>query len=99
MATTRTARRHTSDGWKATARAPPTFPVFYPDRLPEMLAVLDFPGIRQIAAAIPKKRDRLAWALTHHGYLPNDFLALLTGCSENGVKKARARLAPLGCRK
>lgn len=70
-----------------------TFPVFYPERVSELLAVLDFPGIRQLAGAISTKRDRLGWLLTHHGYLPSEFLAGLAGCSESGVKKARARLA------
>jgi hypothetical protein len=68
------------------------FPVLYAECADAVLWTLDFDGIRQLAAECPTKRQRIAWLLGHHGYLPSVFLAELAGCSERGVRKARGRM-------
>ena len=73
-------------------RASP-FAVFYPDRVPELLARLDFAGIAEKVAALPDRRGKLAFLLEHHAYLPDDFIAGLTGYSRPGVRRARDRQA------
>lgn len=65
------------------------FPVFYPDRVPDILWSLDHAGITARAAAIEGKRERMRWLLHHHDYLPDAELAKLSGYSLIGVKKAR----------
>jgi hypothetical protein len=52
------------------------------------LWTLDYAGLQQRAKAIPNKRDRLHWLLTHHAYLPRKGLAALSGYSERGWSKA-----------
>lgn len=69
------------------------FPVFYPEHLDAILWTLDFEGIQARGAAITNKRERLRWMLDAHPYLPNATIAEWAGCSEIGVRKARARLA------
>jgi hypothetical protein len=73
------------------------FPVFYEDRLKDILWCLDYQGIVEAVDAIPSKRKRLAWLLGNHTYLPNREIAQLVGCSEVGVKKARARAKVSSC--
>ena len=73
------------------------FPVFYRDRLEEILWSLDFQGIAKVVEGLRSKRKRLAWLLDNHGYLPNREIATLAGCSEIGVKKARARAKVSSC--
>lgn len=68
------------------------FPVFYEEHLDDILWSLDIEGIREKAVGTASKRGRLSWLLEVHGYFPNDFVALLSGCSLSGVKKARGRL-------
>jgi hypothetical protein len=67
------------------------FPVIYPEFAAAILWTLDIPGIRATAAEVPSKRDRLRWLLSHHGYLPNAFIAEVAGCTARAVEKARAR--------
>lgn len=67
------------------------FPVFYPEHLPSIMRVLDFDSIREKAAALPSKRDRLRWMMANHGYLPAGFIADVAGCTRWAVEKARAR--------
>lgn len=74
------------------ARRACVFPVFYPEHVSAILWTLDHPGIVRAAPAIPRKRDRLAWLLAHHGYLPTAEVADLSGFSRRGVEKARERL-------
>lgn len=50
------------------------FPVLYSDKLP----------------AIPGKRERMRWLLSHHAYLPDQALADVGGYSLRGVEKARS---------
>ena len=68
------------------------FPIFYPEKAPSILWVLNFDGIRSGAAAIPGKQARLRWMLEQHGYLPDEAIADFAGCTSRGVRKARARL-------
>lgn len=74
------------------ARRAGVFPVFYPEHVPAILWTLDHPGIVRAMAAIPRKRDRLAWLLVQHGHLPTAELADLSGFSRRGIEKARERL-------
>lgn len=67
------------------------FPVFYEDRVDDILWSLDLEGIRETAAEMTSKRRRLAWLLEAHGYLPDAYIAVLAGCSLRGVKAARSR--------
>lgn len=66
------------------------FPVLYSDKLPAILATLGWDGIKQDAAAIPGKRERMRWLLSHHAYLPDQALADVGGYSLRGVEKARS---------
>lgn len=65
------------------------FPVFYPEKVPDILWSLDHSGITAGAAAIQRKRERMRWLLQHHGYLPDAELAKLSGYTVRGVEKAR----------
>lgn len=65
------------------------FPVFYPERVSDILWSLDHAGIVAGASSIGGKRERMKWLLHHHGYLPDAELAKLGGYSLIGVKKAR----------
>lgn len=67
------------------------FPVFYSERLSDILWCLDFEGIKGAAAALPDKRARLAWLLGHHGYLPDAEIAAITGNHRRTVIRARPR--------
>ena len=67
------------------------FPVFYEERLPDVLSCLNYDGFKDAAAALPTKRARLSWLLTNHGYLPDREIAELAGGSVVGVEKARQR--------
>lgn len=67
------------------------FPVLYAEAVPCILWTLDHAGIVRGAAAIPGKKDRLAWLLGHHGYLPTAELAALSGYTRRGVELARTR--------
>ena len=73
------------------------FPVFYEDKLDDLVWSLDYRGIVKAVEELPTKRRRLAWLLENHGYLPNLEIANLAGCSEVGVKKARARVKVSSC--
>jgi hypothetical protein len=72
------------------------FPVFYEDRLADVLWVLDLDGIRAEAAHRENRVTRLAWLLEHHGYLPGAELAALSGYSMRAVRKAQAARSALG---
>ena len=78
------------------AKAAP-FPVFYEERLADMVWTFDLDGIR-LAAEERKagggKKAALQWLLQRHGYLPNAELAKLTGFSERSVERARAKEMP-----
>jgi hypothetical protein len=65
------------------------FPVFYEDRLQDLLWMLDYPGIRKEALKIQSKKGKLSWLLSEHPYLPDTEIATLAGYSAYGVSKAR----------
>jgi hypothetical protein len=65
--------------------------------LPDVLWCLDYQGIVKAVEALPSKRKRLAWLLTHHDYLPNRELARLAGCNVRSVEKARERAKGRSC--
>lgn len=66
------------------------FPVFYADRLADMLWVLDLDGIRTEAAQRKDRAERLWWLLDRHGYLPGAELAAVSGYSLRAVRAAQA---------
>jgi len=68
------------------------FPVFYEDKLPDVLWVLDFDGIREKVSRWADKKGKLAWLLSEHSYLPDTELASLSGYSVKGVFKARTKV-------
>ena len=67
------------------------FPVFYEDRLQELLWMLDYPGIMKAVLNIQSKKGKLAWLLSEHSYLPDIEIANLAGYSAFRVSKARQR--------
>ena len=69
------------------------FPVFYPERLPEVLWCLDYEGIKKGVSDQEGKRKRLSWLLSNHPYLPNEELSELAGYSLSGIEKARSRVS------
>ncbi len=75
------------DGHNRTA----VFPVFYRERLADILWCLDYDGIRGRAASISNKRQRLKWLLENHSYLPDQEVADLAGCTRRGVIAAKTR--------
>jgi transcriptional regulator with XRE-family HTH domain len=72
------------------------FPVFYEDRLAEVLWVLDLDGIGAEVAQRENRATRLEWLLEHHGYLPGAELAALSGYSMRAVRNAQAARSALG---
>jgi hypothetical protein len=66
------------------------FPVLYEERLTEVLWCLDAEGIAKEAERHARRADRLPWLLAHHGYLPGDELARLSGYSVRAVRMAQA---------
>ena len=67
------------------------FPVFYSEKLADILWCLDFKSIKGAVAALPDKRQRLAWLLEHHGYLPDAEIAHIAGNHRRTVIRARRR--------
>ena len=65
------------------------FPVFYEERLPDILWMLDFEGIKEAVSKLPTKKAKLSYLLGHHGYLPDGEIAALVGYTRRGVIKAR----------
>lgn len=65
------------------------FPVFYEDRLADILWMLDFDGIKEAVSGQPTKKAKLAYLLGHHGYLPDGEIATLAGYTRRAVIKAR----------
>lgn len=77
----------TLGGW---GRAAP-FPVFYPDRLADIMWTLCLDRIEALCADLPTRQKRLAWLLTYHAYLPNEELRRLSGMSQRSVDAAAAK--------
>ena len=67
------------------------FPVFYEERLPDILWMLDLDGIKEAVSKLSTKKAKLAFLLGHHGYLPDGEIAALAGYSTYGVSKARLK--------
>jgi hypothetical protein len=74
-------------GWK---RCFP-FPVFYPDRLADIMWTLGLDRIAETCASMATRQERLAWLLAHHPYLPNEELRRLSGMAQSSVDAAAAR--------
>lgn len=68
-----------------------TFPVFYEEKIADILWCLNYQEIVDKALSIHKKQDKLKWLLNDHPYLPQAELAALSGYSERGVRKAIAQ--------
>lgn len=71
-------------------RAAP-FPVFYEEKVASIIWTLGWDAIKATVAAEPDKKQRLAFLLTAHDYLPDAEIAELSGYSLRGIKGARAR--------
>lgn len=69
-------------------------PMIYADRLAEIRASMDWPGIVSTARSIRDRKARLTWLLEDHASTPNAVLAGLTGYSVRGVEEARKRILP-----
>lgn len=67
------------------------FPVFYSDRLQDILWMFDLGGISEGVGKEVGKKAKLQWLLKYHSYLPDDELASLSGYSRMGVFKVRCR--------
>ncbi|MBP0465863.1 hypothetical protein J5Y09_18195 [Roseomonas sp. PWR1] len=72
------------------ARSAP-FPVFFADRLDDVLWTLDLGRIAAHCARLADKRRRLEWLVRWHHYLPNDELKRLSGMSQRSVEAAAAK--------
>jgi hypothetical protein len=84
-------------GWLEGAGKAAVFPVFYPDHVPAILWTLDIEGIRTQAVSIPRKRDRLTWLLSEHGYLPAAEIAFASAYTQRAVEMAKqVRHSPQG---
>lgn len=70
------------------AKAAP-FPVFYDERIDDVMECLGWDEIVAHVERTSTKRGKLEWLLTEHGYLPDGELARLSGYSRRGVIKAR----------
>jgi len=64
-------------------------PIFFADRVPEIVRALDWPGIVSTARSILDRKERLTWLLEDHAHLPDATVAELSGYSVQGVKAAR----------
>ncbi|MGF7172762.1 hypothetical protein [Azospirillum doebereinerae] len=69
------------------------FPVFYPEKLTDILWCLDYEGIKTEVLRQSGKKAKLSWLLKHHPYLPNEELAELAGYSLSGIEKIRFRVS------
>lgn len=65
------------------------FPVFYEDRMRDVIWTLGWDIILKTVSALKDKKARLAWLLTHHSYLPNKTLAELSGMGIATVERRR----------
>lgn len=72
------------------------FPVFYPERLTDLLWCLDYDGIKRGVSDQVSKKKQLAWLLKYHPHLPNDELAELASYSLSGIEKARSKATAFG---
>lgn len=70
------------------------FPVFYEDRLDDILWVLDYSGIQEAVSKQPTKKAKLAYLLGQHPYLPDGEVAALAGYSRRAVITARQTRQP-----
>lgn len=65
------------------------FPVFYEDKVKDVLWTLGWDMILKAVDALEDKKARLAWLLDHHSYLPNMTLAQLSGMGIATVERRR----------
>lgn len=65
------------------------FPVFYEDKVRDVVWTLGWDVILKTVSALKDKKARLAWLLTHHPYLPNKTLAELSGMGIATVERRR----------
>lgn len=68
------------------------FPVFWKERLPELVASLGWSQIISNLSKIEKKRERLSWLLHNHSYLPTPALSELSDMGVATVKRAKAAM-------
>lgn len=66
------------------------FPVFWPDRVKEVVASLQWSQIAEGVSGLQRKQGKLAWLMNNHSYLPNATLSNLSGMSPASVKRFKA---------
>ena len=67
------------------------FPVFYEDRVGEIMWMLDMSGIRRNVMKVDGKKSKLSWLLQNHPYLPDAEIASLSGYRRQAIGVARKR--------
>lgn len=65
------------------------FPVFYEDRVRDVVWTLGWDVILDHLATLTTKKERLAWLMAQHSYLPNKTLAELSGVNVRTVERKR----------
>ncbi|MEJ5117218.1 hypothetical protein WH158_07280 [Gluconobacter cerinus] len=66
------------------------FPVFYEDKVKDVVWTLGWDIILKAVDAMEGKKARLAWLMDHHSYLPNKTIADLSGVNVRTVERAKA---------
>jgi hypothetical protein len=70
-------------------------PVLYPERLGDIMWMLDLAGIRRKVMNVDGKRSKLSWLLQNHPYLPDTEIASLSGYRRRAVINTRKGVAHL----
>ncbi len=65
------------------------FPVFYEDKVKDVLWTLGWDTILKAVNGLEHKKARLTWLLDYHSYLPNKTLAQLSGMGIATVERRR----------
>ncbi|MFT9219994.1 hypothetical protein [Gluconobacter oxydans] len=65
------------------------FPVFYEDKVRDVIWTLDWDAILDHLGTLGTKKERLAWLIAQHSYLPNKAMAHLSGRGIATVERRR----------
>lgn len=68
------------------------FPVFWKERLPEVVTSLEWSKIISSVSDFKRKQERLSWLLNGYAYLPTPALSELSGMGTATVKRAKVAL-------
>lgn len=67
------------------------FPSFYPDKVKDIVWTLGWDTILDHLKTLATKKDRLAWLMTQHSYLPAKTISQLAGVGIATVKRWKAK--------